>query len=110
MKGVFSSGPQADIVDRLMPRLTQLSAESGLNITVLYELISTKKALSVPNNATAHIRGSRVNVLILAKWDSNDTNILSTARNATNELGRILLQGEKDIPESLNVGYGNYSE
>jgi hypothetical protein len=110
MKGVFSSGLQADVAENLVSRLPQLVAESGINLTVVFEFISTKKLLSVPNHATAHIRGSRINVLIIGTWDSKDTNILDTVRNATNELGRILLQGEKTIPESLNVGYGNYSK
>ncbi len=110
MKGVFSSGLQADVADKLVSRLPQLCAESGINFTVVYECIPMSKILTVPNHATAHIRGPRLNVLILATWDSQDTNILDTVRNAANELGRILLQGEKIIPESLNVGYGNYSK
>ncbi|KAI9455345.1 FAD-binding domain-containing protein [Lactarius psammicola] len=109
MKGVFSSGLQADIADKLVSRLPQLSAESGINLTVLHECIPTNKILTIPNHATAHIRGHRLNVLILATWDSKDANILDTVRNTANELSRVLLQGEKNIPESLNVGYGNYN-
>ena len=110
MKGVFSSGLQADVADKLVSRLPQLSAESGINFFVVHEFVPTKKILTVPNHATAHIRGSRVNVLILATWESKDTNILDTVRNTANEIGRILLEGEKIIPESLNIGYGNYSK
>jgi hypothetical protein len=109
MKGVFSSGLQTDVAEKLASRLPQIFAESGINLTVVFEFISTKKIISVPNHATAHVRGSRINVLIITSWDSKDKNILDTVRNAANELGRILLQGEKIIPESLNVGYGNYN-
>ena len=110
MKGVFSSGPQADVADKVANRLPQLSKESGVNLTVVHELIPTKKILSVPNHATAHIRASRINVLVIAAWESKDTNILDTVRNTLNELAQIVIQGEKIIPESLNVGYGNYSK
>ena len=110
MKGVFSSRPQSDLADKLLSRLPQLRVESGVNLTVAYELISMKKILSIPNNATAHIRGSRINVLIIADWENKDTDILDKVRKATSELGQILVQGEKIIPESLNVGYGNYSK
>lgn len=109
MKGVFSSGPQAEVADKIVSRLPQVSAENGVNLTVVYELISMKKILSIPNHATAHIRGGRINVLVIAGWDNKDTITLDTVRKATNELGQILIQGEKIIPESLNVGYGNYN-
>ncbi|KAH9177610.1 FAD-binding domain-containing protein [Lactarius sanguifluus] len=109
MKGVFTSGLQADVADKLVSRVPQLSAESGANFTVLYELVPTNKILTIPNHATAHIRGPRINVLIMASWDNKDTNVLDTVRNTANELGQILLSGEKTIPESLNVGYGNYN-
>jgi hypothetical protein len=109
MKGVFSSEPQLEVVDKLVSRLPQIRAESGANLTVLYELIPTKKILSIPNHATAHIRGCRINVLISADWDSKDTDILDKVRKATSDLGQIVVQGEKIIPESLNVGYGNYN-
>jgi hypothetical protein len=109
MKGVFSSGPQAEVADKLVSRLPQISAESGVNLTVVYELLPTKKILSIPNHATAHIRGGRINVLVIAAWDNKEI-ILDTVRKATSELAQILIQGEKIIPESLNVGYGNYSK
>jgi hypothetical protein len=58
MKGVFSSGPQLEVADKLVSRLPQLSCRKRrANLTVVYELIPTKKILSVPNHATAHIRG-----------------------------------------------------
>ena len=110
MKGVFSSRPQVELTDKLLSRLPQLRVESGVNLTVVYELIPTKKILSIPNDATAHIRGSRINVLIIADWENKDTDILDKVREATSELGKILVKGEKIIPESLNVGYGNYSK
>ena len=110
MKGVFSKGPRVDVAEDLVSRLPELSAKSGVNFTVLYELISTTKILSVPNHATAHIRGSRVNVLVLAKWNTKDTDKLDTVRSATSELRSIILRGERDIPESENTGYGNYSK
>ena len=110
MKGAFSSGLQTDVAEKLASRLPQLCAETGVKLYVAHELIAMNKTLSVPNNATAHIRGGRINVLIIGTWDSKDPNILATVRNAINELRGIVVQGEKVIPESLNVGYGNYSK
>ncbi|KAI0260712.1 FAD-binding domain-containing protein [Gloeopeniophorella convolvens] len=108
MKGVFASEPRADVIDNLVTRIPELATKTGLALTVIYEMISTKKVLSVPAGATAHIRGPRINVLIFATWTDTDSNKLDTVRGAANELGRILLQGERTIPESLNTGYGNY--
>jgi len=109
MKGVFASAPQRDVAEKLVSRLPQLSAESGAQLFVMHELIPTSKMISVPNNATAHIRGARINVLIVSTWESKDPNALDAVRKAANELAGIVVQGEKVIPESLNVGYGNYS-
>lgn len=39
-----------------------------------------------------------------------DTNKLSAVRSALSDLARIIVQRERIIPESLNIGYGNYSE
>jgi hypothetical protein len=110
MKGVFSSGPRVDIAENLASRLPEISARNGVQLVAVFELISTKKVVSVPNNATAHIRGSRVNVLLMATWTDKDTNKLDAARSGTSELSRIIIQGEKVIPESANTGYANYSE
>ena len=110
MKGVFTSAPHPDVTEKLVSRVPQLCAETGVQLFVMHELIPTNKALSIPNNATAHIRGARINVLISSIWDSKDPDILDAVRNAANELAGIVVQGEKVIPESLNVGYGNYSK
>ena len=110
MKGVFTSAPHPDVTEKLVSRIPQLCAETGVQLFVMHELIPTNKMVSIPNNATAHIRGARINVLISSIWDSKDPDILDAVRNAANELAGIVVQGEKVIPESLNVGYGNYSK
>jgi len=110
LKGVFSSGPQVEVAEKLVSRLPEIVARSGLNVTIVFELISTRKILSVPNDATAHIRGSRASVLLLALWTDKDATKLDAARNAAAELSRIIIEGEKVIPESINIGYGNYSK
>ena len=99
-----------DVSEDLASRLPEISARNGVQLVALYELMSTKKVVSVPNNATAHIRGSRVNVLVMATWTDKDTNKLDAARSGTSELSRILIQSDKVIPESVNTGYANYSE
>ena len=99
-----------EVAEALVSRLPEISAKSGVNVTIVFELISTKKILSVPNNATAHIRGPRVSVLLLALWTDKDANKIDAARSAAAELSRIIVQGEKIIPESVNTGYGNYSK
>jgi hypothetical protein len=110
MKGVFASGPEADVVKKLVSRIPELSKQSGVKLNVLYELVSTNKVLSVPNHATAHIRGSRISILIVASWDDKATDKLDAVRSAAIELRDIILQGERIIPESQNTGYGNYGK
>lgn len=110
MSGVFSGGPQVDAAKNLVSRLPSLSKESNANFTIAYELLPKEKTLTVPNNATAHTRGPLFNVLVLATWGDKDPNKLDVLRNASSELGRIVIQGEKVITEHHNTGYGNYSE
>ena len=110
MKGVFSSGPQVNIVKKLASRLPELSKQSSANFTILYELLPRGKILSVPNNATAHVRATQSNVLSVATWEDEDTNKLDVVRSATAELGGIVVEGEKAITEQVKAGYGNYSE
>jgi hypothetical protein len=110
MSGVFSSGPQVDTAKNLVSRLPSLSKESNASFTIAYELVPREKTLSVPDNATAHIRGPLFNVLLLSTWTDKDPNKLDVLRNAISELGRIVVQGEKVITEQHNAGYGNYSE
>ena len=111
MNGVFSSGPKADVARTLVSRLPEISKESSANFTVVYELLPKEKTLSVPINATAHVRVPHFNVLVISTWNDKDTpNKVDVLRSATAELARIVLQGEKVITDQLNTGYGNYSE
>jgi hypothetical protein len=110
MKGVFSSGPRVDVVQTLVSRLPELSKQCSANFTVVYELLPRKKILSVPNNATAHIRATLSNVLLVATWEDKDTNKLDVLRRATAELAGIVVEGENVITEQVKTGYGNYSE
>jgi hypothetical protein len=110
MSGVFSSGPQLDAAKNLVSRLPNLSKESNARFTVVYELLPKEKTLTVPNNATAHARVPLYNVLVLGTWEDNDPNKHDVLRNATAELGRIVIQGEKVRTEHHNGGYGNYSK
>ena len=110
MSGAFSSGPQLDAANNLVSRLPNLSKESNSNYTVVYELLPKAKTLTVPNNATAHTRVPLFNVLVLGTWEDKDPNKIDVLRNATSELARIVVQGEKVITEDHSAGYGNYSE
>jgi hypothetical protein len=110
VKGVFSSGPQVNTVKKLASRLPELSKQSSANFTILYELLPREKILSVPNNATAHIRVTQSNVLSVATWEDEDTNKLDVLRSAIAELAGIVVEGEKVITEQVKTGYGNYSE
>jgi hypothetical protein len=110
MSGVFSRGPQVDAAKNLVSRLPGLSKETNANFTIVYELLPKGKTLTVPNNATAHIRPPLFNVLVLATWVDKDPNKQDVLRNASSELGRIVVQGDKVITEHHNAGYGNYSE
>ncbi|KAH9965223.1 FAD-binding domain-containing protein [Russula dissimulans] len=110
VKGVFSSGIQLDVAEKLASRIPELTKGRYVSLTVVHEFLPTKKILSVPSDATAHIRGPRANILLLAGWpgDGKDTDKLDVVRSATTELRQIIIQGERDIPESRNTGYGNY--
>jgi hypothetical protein len=110
MSGVFSSGPQPDTAKKLVSRLPSLSKESNAQFTVMYELLPKEKALTVPINATAHARPPLFNVLLFGTWEDKDPNKHDVLRNATAELGRIVIQGEKVITEHHDSGYGNYSK
>ena len=99
-----------EVAEKLVSRHPELLKSSGLNLTTVFELIPTNKVLAVPNNATAYIRGSRINVGVIASWPDKDASKLDAVRSATAELGRIIIEGEKNIPESENTGYGNYGE
>jgi hypothetical protein len=110
MKGTLSSGPQVDVAKNLVSRLPELSKESSTKFLVVYELLPLAKTLSVPNSATAHIRGSLFNVLLLATWTDKNPNKLDVLRSATSELARIVKQGEKVTTEQPSIGYGNYGE
>jgi len=91
-------------------RLPEISKESSANFTVVYELLPREKTLSVPINATAHVRVPHFNVLVISTWNDKDTpNKVDVLRSATAELARIVLQGEKVITDQLNTGYGNYN-
>lgn len=109
MKGIFASEPRLDVFNNLAAHIPELASKYGLHLMVLYEMVSTKKVLSVPAEATSHIRGHRISVLIFATWSDADPNKLDVVREAAKEVGRIILQGENVIPEALNTGYGNYS-
>jgi FAD/FMN-containing dehydrogenase len=109
MTGAFSSGPQPDATKNLVSRLPNLAKESNAKFTIAYELLPREKTLTVPNSATAHTRIPLFNVLVLGTWEDKDPNKLDILRNATAELRRIVLQGEKVITEDHNAGYGNYT-
>jgi hypothetical protein len=98
------------VAEKLMSRHAELAKNSGLKLITVFELIPTNKVLAVPNYATAHIRGPRVNVGVMASWPDKDANKPEAARRATDELARIVIEGEKIIPKSENTGYGNYGE
>jgi hypothetical protein len=110
LKGIFSSGLRVEVAENLMSRLPKLSVSSGVNLYTVFEMFPTKRILSVPNNATAYIRGSRVNVLLAGAWSDKDANKLDAVRSATAEFSRIIVESEKAIPELANTGYGNYGE
>ena len=98
------------VAETLMSRLPELSASSGVNLYTVFEMFPTKRILSVPNNATAYTRGSRINILLAGSWTDKDANKLDAVRSATAEFSRIIVESEKSIPELVNTGYGNYGE
>jgi hypothetical protein len=46
----------------------------------------------------------------MASWPDKDANKPDAAHRATDELARIVIEGEKIIPKLENTGYGNYGE
>src|SRR5579863_6827781 len=92
LKGIFSTGLQVEAAESIVSRLPELSATSGINLYTVFEMFPTKKILTVPNNATAHIRGSRINVLLAGAWTDKDPSKLDAVRSATAEFSRIIVQ------------------
>ncbi|KAI0066973.1 hypothetical protein BV25DRAFT_1795862, partial [Artomyces pyxidatus] len=108
MKGIFTSGPQQGVPQELLARIRHLSAKHDLGLVTFFEYLPTRKVLSVPNSATAHIRGSRVSTLVVCTWAHSATDRLPTVRKAVNELVEIIRSSEKRLPADTNTGYGNY--
>ncbi|KAI0052753.1 FAD-binding domain-containing protein [Auriscalpium vulgare] len=106
MKGIYTSGPSVPVSEELLQRVAALSAAHGITLFLAFEFFPTGKILTIPNDATAHIRGARVSTLIFSAWDDGDK--LPAVRASANELMDVILKGETKLSERENTGYGNY--
>ena len=113
LKGVFTTGPIPSHAPALFNRLMEICDTQKLNITLMFEYIPIQKVLSIPNDATAHIRGKRVSAVAFCTWDEGGKERLDEVRAAARELVDMILEAEKEINEidvNTNTGYGNYSK
>ncbi|KAI0052752.1 FAD-binding domain-containing protein [Auriscalpium vulgare] len=109
MKGIFTSGPRVGLPEAVLERICALSdADLDQRFAVFFEYIPSAKVLAVPNNATAHVRGSRVSTLVFGAWDDSVEATLPVVRASANDIIDTILKSETDIASEANTGYGNY--
>ncbi|KAI0249109.1 FAD binding domain-containing protein [Lactifluus subvellereus] len=111
LKSIFQPGPRAELVKSAFKRLSELNAAPGNEIQhfVLFDYIPHHKVLSVPENATSHLR-SRCNLMGCAmKWTNNTPGIEQAAKLAARELTNIFIAADSQISDASKTGYGNFS-
>ena len=79
-----------------------------------YDLWPLAKILSVPNDATAHIRRAHNTAMIVVSWPEAWPNVSpekpKTAKIIAMELLNIVLSGEDSATAEDKLGYGNHSK
>jgi len=97
------------VAEAALEYVTRISVH-GLSAAMIFEHIPFHKVLTVTNDATAHIRGPRINCVAVAKWEEGGKERLTEFRPAINQLVNMVLSGEEILPASTNTGYGNYGK
>ncbi|KAI0249113.1 hypothetical protein BJV78DRAFT_1378298 [Lactifluus subvellereus] len=112
LKSVYQPGPQVELAKSAFKRLSELNAAPGNEIQhfLMFEYIPLRKVLSVPQNATAHLRTGCNLVACALKWTNNTPGIGQAARLAAHELTNIFTAADSQVSDARKLGYGNLRE
>ena len=96
----------------LFERVCELNAAPGNEIQhfSLFEYIPHRKVLTVPVDATAHVRSSAAMIACVLKWSSNTPANGQAARLATRELINVVTAADPQLSDAGKTGYGNFSK
>ncbi|KAH9955082.1 FAD-binding domain-containing protein [Russula dissimulans] len=113
MKSVLQSGgPQADITKNVFKKLSELNAAPGNEIEhfYLFEYVSHRVTLTVPESATAFARTHRGMTGAAIKWaKGTPSNDEAAAKRAARELTNIVAEAEAQVSREAITGYGNFN-
>jgi hypothetical protein len=111
LKSVLHPGPQADVMKDVFKKVSELNGAPGNEIkyTMLFEYFPHRKLLSVPADATAHVRSASILVGCALKWDSNTPGIEQIAKRTVGEVIDIIT-ADTQLSDANNAGYGNFSK
>jgi hypothetical protein len=114
LKSVIESSHRAEVVKSVFKRLSEFNAAPGNEIQhfCMFDYLSHRRVLSVPANATAHIRSPGSLVGCALKWpgSSNTPGIEQAAKLAAQEITNIITAADPQVSDSSKAGYGNFSK
>ncbi|KDQ54384.1 hypothetical protein JAAARDRAFT_60767 [Jaapia argillacea MUCL 33604] len=108
INGAYHHGPDLELATKFFARFTELSANPDFQMNLIFEYISLDKITSVPNDATAFVRGERGNILISTNWKEDSPERSKLGKEMVHELVN-LIHGHTGYRKKEEVGYGNYS-
>ncbi|KAI0294635.1 FAD-binding domain-containing protein [Multifurca ochricompacta] len=112
LKSVFQSSPRAHVVKSVFEKITQLNAAPGNEIEhgYLFEYVPHHTVMTLPENATSHLRSHRGMTGSALKWTNNTPAVEQAAKKAARELTDIVAIAEAQASDGKsNSGYGNFS-
>jgi hypothetical protein len=97
---------------QLFERVRELNAAPGNEIehVSLFDFFSHRKVLSVPVDATAHLRSSAGMIGCALKWRNNTPANEQAARLAARGLTNIITASDTQLSDAGKAGYGNFSK
>jgi hypothetical protein len=112
LKSVFQSGPRADTTKSVLKKVSELNSAPGNEIehAYLFEYVSHRVALTVPEGATAFLRTPRGMTGSALKWTRNTPSAEEAVKRAARELTNIVAEAEAQVSGESNSGYGNFSQ
>ncbi|KAI0263529.1 hypothetical protein BC834DRAFT_971227 [Gloeopeniophorella convolvens] len=95
LKSAYQNGPQPDVVKRI-------------EHCYVFEYVPYRNVVSVPQDATAHLRFPRTTTVCFLKWPKNSPEAEQAAKLHARELTDLVADAVQ-LPGVSNTGYGNYS-
>jgi hypothetical protein len=94
----------------LFEKVRELNAAPGNEIQhfSIFDFFSHRKVLSVPVDATAHLRSSAGVVGCALKWCNNTPANGQAARLAAQEVINIVTAADTQLSDAGKAGYGNF--